>query len=242
MTGKWLEEPGKYAAICFNFENKKLWYDDKRKFGNINIYTDETSLQKCLSVLGPDILNDEISLDDFKDRFLKSKSRKCIAILMKNQNVIAGIGNYLVSEILYDAKIFPGKFAEKSICNITDEEFERLYYSTLKIVNESYEKGGYSPSDYLHPDGKKGDFETKVYGKNLDPLGNPVARQKFDKSLDQNIYWVPAVQTPPSTEKISVRPATKITTKSMATMKSNNNKVVKMSSRTKVSKINTAGR
>ena len=76
-----------------------------------------------LKNLGPDILSDSISKYDVIDR-LRSKSyfNKNLGGLLLNQNFIAGLGNYLRSEILFFSGLLP---------SVRPKELDHLQMMTL---------------------------------------------------------------------------------------------------------------
>jgi len=69
---------------------------------------DELAQVGYLARLGPDPLNQPVSVDDLKARFDDRRFRgRALGGLLLDQGVVAGIGNYLRSEILFEARIAP---------------------------------------------------------------------------------------------------------------------------------------
>ena len=207
MTGRLQYYPGDHSHIYFDineYENKgpfrvvrpicKLYFDDYRYMGSVNIIP-INYLQSHLSGIGPDLLAaalDEkkwISSETWLAIFTQKKIQKwaiCKALL--DQSLVSGIGNYLLSEILYYAGILP----ERKINTITLEEWETLRVVAHKIILLSYSHGGFTIKDFISPDGAKGMYPAAVYGKKIDPYGNPVVSAKT--SNGRTSHWVPAVQ------------------------------------------------
>jgi formamidopyrimidine-DNA glycosylase len=183
LTGDWdIEDPGD-ANIVLEFTNsKKLYYSDPRSFGIIRFVDDENEYKKIISALGPDVIQEDISLSEFTDIFTKKKNvSKYIVEAIVDQKNIAGIGNYLRAEIMYAAKLSPKlKFSE-----IDSSDMKRLHKYCLTIPRKSYEFQG------LNRYAENGTFETKVYQKKTDPHGNPV---KIFKINNRSVYYSPAVQ------------------------------------------------
>lgn len=76
---------------------------------------------------------------------------------------MAGLGNYLCDEILFDAGIDP----RRSGSSLRLSEVDSIVTSARKIVSASLNAGGLSFSDYKHTDGSSGRFadHLKVYGR-----------------------------------------------------------------------------
>jgi endonuclease-8 len=92
-----------------------------------------------LSRLGPDVLDDSLGWRDMKAR-LKSPEfcRRSFAALYLDQHFLAGIGNYLRSEILHAAALPP---LARPI-DLGEAALGRLSRQTLAISLRAYETGG----------------------------------------------------------------------------------------------------
>ena len=104
MTG-WLEylkrdeETPKTTRVLFRFaNNRRLAFDDQRKFGEIELIEDVDEFPQTRG-LGPDAL--DISLSQFKA--IVGKRRRAVKAILLNQRLIAGIGNLYADEILFRA-------------------------------------------------------------------------------------------------------------------------------------------
>ena len=197
LSGGWFHEEKKNSGCELfyrdNYEVKTLYYDDQRRFGTLKFVSDEKDLGRKLRELGPDILNDtEFDLGDWIKIFkLKRNQNKILVKVITDQKIISGIGNYLKSEILYEAKLSP----HREIHTLTDKELARLYKSARYCINESYKHGGTSLQHYSDINSKEGTYglELKVYRKKIDPQGNRIKPEKIGKD-SQTTYWVPSVQ------------------------------------------------
>lgn len=171
---------GKYKPR-FNIIQHRLYYEDSRHFGIIEIFLSRQEMESCLySRVGPDLLKNEISPEEWKNKLRKSKNQMICAFLM-DQKKYSGIGNYLKSEILYDAKIHPANL----IKDLSDEDLEQIRISTRKIILESYSHGGYTLATYWDADGKKGTYPVKVYGREKDDNKFSVQKHAFhNKRMD----------------------------------------------------------
>jgi DNA-formamidopyrimidine glycosylase len=195
MTGGLTFTKGEHSHTEFNFTDEKkeesiLYFDDKLHWGLVNTYLNKSSFDEKMKDIGPDWINEKITLDFFTQK-IKNKRIKTNQIVqfITNQKYISGIGNYLKAEILYDAKIKPDRILEE----LSDKDIETLYNSTIKIVNISLKSNGLTIKDYKTPSDEKGIFDTCVYNKTTDPLGNPVIIGNF-KDGERSTYWCPTVQ------------------------------------------------
>jgi DNA-formamidopyrimidine glycosylase len=220
MTGRW----GFYKSgsarvrfkLCCKNTNKKynLYFTDQRNFGNIDILDNLVELEKRIDNLAPDILTGGLSDNDvfnLINKFnTKSKKDKTLYKVLMDQNaLVSGIGNYLSAEILFDAKLNP----HRKLDVLTIAEKKKLAHSMRKIVKHSYydNKTGYMEY-YIqfmekhpvkvdkrifpnyHPDiNIDTSFEFRVYGRTTDPDGHKI---KADDTIikGRTIYWVPTVQ------------------------------------------------
>ena len=203
MSGAWFQKPKKHSGVVIEFTHSinsniihKLYFDDQRHFGTFKFLHPDNSkkeLELKLSTLGPDILNDNLFKVHHFMEILKNKKNKnrLINKVLVDQKSISGIGNYLRSEILYDAKINPHRL----VSSLTDNELKQIFKSSKIKIISSYNTGGASLKHYSDIDDKKGLFEFKmeVYGKKKDKLGNKVIHEKIQND-GQSTYWVPDIQ------------------------------------------------
>jgi formamidopyrimidine-DNA glycosylase len=205
LSGGWFtEEPQQTGCIIYykdwstndneidKLNIKKLYYNDQRRFGTLKFTNDKKVIQAKLKSIGPDILNESITMKEWFSIFRKKKLEdKLISRVLLNQSILSGIGNYLRAEILYNSKISPHRLVK----SLTDKELILLYRKSLECIKDSYNNGGTSIRHYSDIDGKKGvyGYRLNVYGNSKDPYGNQVKREKIGNDT-QNIYWVPAIQ------------------------------------------------
>jgi DNA-formamidopyrimidine glycosylase len=199
MEGKWLRKKGKYTDLVFSFGVKNvqnvfiptdiLFYDDMRKFGTFEVFTNPLEFNRVFKSTGPDLLNEVVALDKYIEVIKNPKlNSKEISWFLLQQKYFSGIGNYLKSEVLYMAKIAPSRI----IGTLSYDDIKALYFYSLSLIRESYELGGLSFSTYVNVDGQKGEYKPRVYNKNMDVLGNHILKEKFtDKRYT---YWVPSIQ------------------------------------------------
>ena len=168
MEGKYielLEEDAntKYARVVFHLDNNhKLCYDDSRSFGRM-IINDESNYrnEKELSKLGPE------PFDVSDVSFLVNKTKRMnlpIKTALLTQELITGLGNIYVDEVLFASKIHPLTPAKL----IKRNEWEKIIEESKRILNVAILAGGSTIKSY-HP-GKDidGNFQTSLlaYGRN----------------------------------------------------------------------------
>lgn len=206
LAGGWfLKEKGNSGIIITLDGGKKLYYDDARHFGTLKFIPPaiaQAETRKKLKTLGPDILAGGVNPDilastgfisraEFVARLNKYPAHLVINIIAE-QKVIAGVGNYLRSEILYKSRINP----HKKVSSLSQDEFTRLYENTLELTIASYKAGGASIQHYSDVNSQPGQFEfqMQVYGRKKTPDGNhTVKAEKIGKDT-QTTYWCPDVQ------------------------------------------------
>lgn len=209
MSGIWIKSDDGNTAMIINYSDKPIkgvdksslengtckdgnmvYFDDVRHFGTLKFVKSKAELDAKLKTIGPDMLHDKtMSYDKFKKIIQKQKDKNITVVLM-NQKVISGVGNYLKSEVLYAAKISPNRACD----TLKDTELRRLYKEIRNKIKESYELGGMSRRDYRDVNGKVGTFADKleVYGKDKDKNGNKVV--SFTSKDNRTTYWVKEVQ------------------------------------------------
>jgi formamidopyrimidine-DNA glycosylase len=134
MTG-WLqylkrnEEPPKTARVLFSFaNNRRLAFDDQRKFGEIELIEDVDEFVQTRS-LGSDAL--EVSLSQFKA--IAGKHRGAVKAILLNQQLIAGIGNLYADEILFRTRMHPATDAAR----LSDKDLTRLFHATRYVLEKA---------------------------------------------------------------------------------------------------------
>lgn len=175
-------------------------FDDVRGIGHVAYVTTE-ELQADLAGLGPDILS-VANAQALRSHVLsKVKAMpNCVnwtvAKLLLDQSLFCGVGNYLRSDIAWEAgKYMSSEIAFQSgilplrqVKTLTTQEWESLFLAAYNLIHESYRLGGYSKRDYVRPDGSKGGYKARVYGK------TEAQGVKHAKDGSQTVYWDPSTQ------------------------------------------------
>jgi len=167
----WLEtEEGRRVAMVDGRRLARLW-------------TAESPEQDSqVAALGRDVYGDLPDPGELKA--ILGRRKAPIKALLLNQTLLAGIGNYLADEILYRARIAPGRTG-----NLIDaSEFESLHRAIREIVDlavdvdADYER---FPADWL--------FHVRWGGGRGEEfhLGQPLVRETIG---GRTTAWVPSIQ------------------------------------------------
>lgn len=202
LTGMWSFFEPRYCKAILTFSDDTIvYYSDLRNFGTFKFTTEIDVLQQKLSELAPDFLKEtKFNFDKLK----KFPKALIVDILTDQKKIGSGIGNYLVSEILYRAKLSP----HRTSASLTPTDIENLEYWIKYMVKLSYVSNniGYMvnltdeankiPRKNYHPDIKLGksdaSFAFSVYRQKTDPVGNKVSVDK--RKGGRSTYWVKKVQ------------------------------------------------
>lgn len=173
MTGQLIYVPfdierNRHERVVFHLENShELRFNDLRRFGYIKLVpTARASSAPELAALGPEPLEAEFTLADFK-KLIRSKRQGKIKSLLMDQKSIAGIGNLYADEICHYAGILPSR----QVNMLRDKEIERLYDGIRTILPAAIEHRGTSFRDYVSASGKKGGYAPylRVYRRSGQP-------------------------------------------------------------------------
>ena len=160
--------PNKSTRVEIDFEDQtKLFFNDQRKFGYMKLLPEpEIEELSFFQKLGPEPLEDNFTVEIFKERLLKKKN-SLIKPTILDQSVIAGVGNIYADEALWLAKIHP----ETRIKDFSNVDFKNLHESIRFVMNKSIEKGGSTDRNYVNADGSRGNYleYAAVYHKNGQP-------------------------------------------------------------------------
>lgn len=174
----------------------ELYYIDIRDMGKFEFVQGKDNIDKILSNLAHGFIGEYIiDFKMFSDSITKCKKSNLITKLRDQKSICSGIGNYLISEIMYDSEL-----SHLIRCNeLSEQQIKRLYESCKKIITLSYRKGGLSIENFVNIYGEKGTFEQflNVYRKdgkqgrsNTDLYGNRVVSIK----KGQTFWYVKGLQ------------------------------------------------
>jgi len=98
-----------------------------------------------LKKLGPDVLGEEF---DEKQALknLRKRPEMEIGVALLDQEILAGIGNYLKSEILFLARINP----RTRIAELSDKQLREILHISREVTRFSFENSGYTVPPEIH--------------------------------------------------------------------------------------------
>jgi formamidopyrimidine-DNA glycosylase len=140
MTGSlWWRRPGApeqaYDRIVFRLGRGELRYKDLRKLQGVRLARDEKAVDGVLGVLGPDAL--DVSKSDFEKCLV---GRGKLKARLADQSVIAGLGNLLIDEICWRARVNPLRTG----AGLNGDERKRMYAQMRRVLRDSV-RVGYVP-------------------------------------------------------------------------------------------------
>jgi DNA-formamidopyrimidine glycosylase len=190
MSGGWRDQEGKHSHFSIILEDgSSVFFHDIRRFGNISFHKDLSEISKKIDSIGPDLLNDVVLFEKFKERLARKNKTNICKVLM-DQKVLGGIGNYIKSEALYRAGISP----LLNISDIPEVKLKKLWFWCVRIMQTSYKQGGATFLTYSDMNGDSGKFVFSflVYRKETDPEGHKVIHEVTPDG--RMTHWVPQLQ------------------------------------------------
>ena len=177
--------------IEFKLDKGLLYFYDSLSFGTIKIFNSKILINKKLDSIGPDIMNtEETTFQVFENQLLLKKNlEKYIGVVLMDQKVISGIGNYLRSDILWCSKISPFR----KVKDLTKKELKEIYKYTIILTWGDYDfkyavnKGIIKKSSKLPKDYKRIFF---AYKQKEDIYKNAIVKELlYEGSQKRFIYW-----------------------------------------------------
>lgn len=146
--------------------------------------------------VGPDVLSEDVSANELKMHMEDKRFfRRQLGGLLLDQAFIAGIGNYLRTEILFVTGIHPAKRP----CDVTDDQRLMIAKAVIELMERSYHTRGLT----LDPDivaRKKAAGETRshyrhfAFNRHMEPCyqcGGPIEKMNV---ASRRLYLCPTCQ------------------------------------------------
>ncbi|MEU0965318.1 DNA-formamidopyrimidine glycosylase family protein [Streptomyces sp. NPDC005917] len=129
---------------------RQLRYRDLRKLQGLRLAEGPDEVERILAGLGPDALGME------REDFVASlaERRGAVKAVLMDQSVIAGLGNLLSDEILWRARVAPGRPARE----LTESEARRVF-TAMRRVLASANRAGRVPARRTWLTGRRDDDE-----------------------------------------------------------------------------------
>lgn len=166
MEGHWSFEHEKHAHFRFDFgitpnakQGVSIYYVNQR-FGDFNIFTSEQELAQEVNRLAPGFIGRFLlTLEEWLYRVSKFTAGKMVRrALLEQDSLCSGIGNYLLAEILYYAKLH----TEITFGELSQERITNLYHVCAFTVKGHYE----------------GTLQKVIYGKQYCPNGHQIEKPR----------------------------------------------------------------
>lgn len=191
IVNKYIENSLKHINVEFLCSSGILYFYDQLSFGSISIIETEAKLNKKLSTIGVDIMDENTSFKIFKENICETKNlNNEIGNVIVNQKIISGVGNYLRADSLWLSKISPFR----KVKNIDENELKKLYHNIRLLIWGSYDynKGIklkiINKTDKLPTDYDRAFF---IYNEKTDIYDNEVIKELlYEGSQKRYIYWV----------------------------------------------------
>ncbi len=156
MTGCLLLTPAdypeeKHTHLVFRLENgMELRFSDTRRFGRFWLLGEgETDLYSGVPQLGMEPFDPAFRAEYLRGRL--GNRKKAIKECLMDQNVVAGIGNLYSDEILFAARIYPGRPAG----SLAGKEWERLCAAIPEQLSRFIARNAMTPEEYLETRGQE---------------------------------------------------------------------------------------
>lgn len=125
-----------HSAVLYSASDISVWPSE------------EIHTHPLIQKLGPDILSASLTWQTIAERLQSKKfCNRAVSGLYLDQGFIAGLGNYLRSEILFAAGVHP----DKKPSQLTQAQISKLAEQTQVISIRAYKTGGYTVPDDLLP-------------------------------------------------------------------------------------------
>ncbi len=180
-----------HAHIIWQLDDGgKLVFADPRRFGGIWTYPNPAALRESRwNTLGADALT--ITPRQLHSRL--AASRRPLKSALLDQNLIAGLGNIYVDELLFDCRLHPSTPCD---C-LTFDQVRALVSRMRRLLGRAIRAGGSTLRDYVDGQGNPGGFQFrhKVYGRAGQPCRNCRALLQSLTLAGRTTVYCPACQT-----------------------------------------------
>lgn len=172
-------------------EIKYLYFNGKGRVpGGIEVAKSSDEMKKLLPS-GPDLMvyidDEETWMDEtsWMDLFdTKKGQRTAMHSVLTDQQRLAGIGWYLMTDILYHSGVHPKTLLK----DVTQDQLRKMRSATFELMKLSYESGGATIESYAAPDGTVGKYPFSIYSRDTDDEGRVVIKEKLNNG--RTLRWV----------------------------------------------------
>lgn len=133
--------PPRFTKLLLDFKDgKQLAFADPRRFGRILLRNDPEE-HPPISRLAVDPVTDTVPLKEFLSG-LASSRLPVKALLLCQDRVVSGVGNWMADEILFHAKIHPATLS----CNLSETQVKKIHAVLLSVCAKACDVR----ADYRH--------------------------------------------------------------------------------------------
>ena len=148
--------------------------------------SDTLAAHPFLQRIGPDVLDMRLTEEEVRERLLSPRfRRRQFSGLLLDQAFLAGLGNYLRVEILWEAELAPQHRAQ----DLTESQLRRLSQALLAIPRHPHRMRGTMNSAH-----HEAAFRLKVFhraGKTCERCGGVIEKSTLSS---RPFYWCPGCQ------------------------------------------------
>lgn len=171
MEGKYyytndLSIDNKHVYVIYHLSNGYfLMYQDTRKFGRMKYIEDDIYNIPPLSLMGPDLILSDIDINQIYQKI--KRKRIPIKSILLDQEILSGLGNIYVDEVLFKAKINPLRKGYQ----ITKREVNDIIISSKEILNHAIKEKGTTIKSYTSSLNVFGNYQNflQVHTKSICP-------------------------------------------------------------------------
>lgn len=190
---------GAHDHVVLTLDNDtRVIYTDPRRFGIMDLVPEsEIETHKLLKDIGVEPLGNQFN-GDYLARHFRKKSAPLKAALL-DQQIIAGLGNIYVSEVLHRAGLSPRR-AAKTLASkrTTDARLECIARHVREVLGEAILAGGSTLQDFVGADGNEGSFQQRfaVYDRENENCNRPGCRGVIRRIVQsgRSTFYCPACQ------------------------------------------------
>ena len=201
LYGRWyitrrntLPKTGRSLRVALHGLTHSAWLYSATE---VEILTDEQlGEHPFLRKLGPDILDSTLKPTDICMRLESQRfQRRTLAALYLDQAFLAGVGNYLRSEILFAARLHPGVRAK----DLDRRQRQRLARATLTVSRRAYELNGVTVTPKLMKSLKRAgqnyrQYRHWVFARHGEPCRRCTTAVERQLLAGRAVFFCPACQ------------------------------------------------
>ncbi len=151
---------------------------------------------RYLGQLGPDVLHPDTRVEDVLGRLNDPRwSGRALAGILMEQSFLAGLGNYLRSEILFESEISPAMRSR----DLSKSQRRKLARAILRVARRSYQTGGITNDLKLARELRgagwpRRRFRHWVFARHGEKCHRCHSTIRRDIKASRRIFWCPTCQ------------------------------------------------